>query len=359
MSTAIRPSRPAAHVASVTAASHRGEVPVAARGTLGRAGRARTASVVALAAVVGLALSGCGLRLETPPPLEPSPDALEQVRARTVADALALEAAAQGALTVTTDDQVAPVLARVDEIAAQHVTALGGVYDSGLEHDDATPSPSPSPSPTVAATTAHDVLVLLGETATTAATDTDVATDGPLARLVGSVAVARADLADRLADALGEPSPAPEVPADVAVPPEVDATVAGPLARAHDEAGYALEVVAARTGKDERQETLAAARAHRATGEAWAVAGGVAGTDQDPRRAQYALPADLSDDAALAALRREVQTGIAQASAAALAVVPAGTRDTYLDGLRVATATARTSGEPATAFPGLAERADA
>jgi len=350
MSTAIHPSRASAHVASVTATS-----PVTTTPAGRRAVRARAAARVgALAALVALALSGCGLRLETPAPVEPTPDALEQVRARTVDDALALEAAARGALTVTTDERVAPLLVRVDEIAAQHVDALGGVYDSGLVHDDATPSPAPSP--TVAATTAHDVLVLLGETTTTAASDTDVVTDGPLARLVGAVAVARADLADRLAAALDEPSPAPEVPADVVVPPEVPAHVAGPLARAHDEAGYALEVVAARGDEDVRAQTLAAARAHRATAQAWAVAGGVAGTDQDPRRAQYAVGTDLSDSSALTALRQRVQDGIAWAAAAALAEVPAGTRDTYLDALRVATDAARTLGAPTNAFPGLPER---
>ncbi len=42
--------------------------------------RARRHPLATLAVLAVLALSGCGIRLETPPPVEPSPDAVEQVR---------------------------------------------------------------------------------------------------------------------------------------------------------------------------------------------------------------------------------------------------------------------------------------
>ncbi|CAM5793147.1 DUF4439 domain-containing protein [Cellulomonas persica] len=324
----------------------------------------RTVLAAALAAAA-LALSGCGLRLETPPPVEPSPDALEQVRARTVGDALALQAAAQDALATTTDEVAEPLLNDVVTFSAQHVAALGGRYDSGIEPGtDAEPGPdgeptaTPSVAPTAAAVTAQDVLALLGDTTTTAGTDADSTADGPLARLVGAIAVSRADLTDRLAAALGEDSSGPALPEAVVVPPEVDVAVAGPLALAHDEAGYALEVVAARGPAETRKATLAAARTHRAAGESWASAAGVAGTEQDPRLAQYGLPTDLDQDGALNRLAVAVQDGIARASTAALAAVPAGARDTYLDGLRLAVHEARTLGAPPAAFPGLPEQTE-
>ncbi|MCR6647051.1 MAG: DUF4439 domain-containing protein [Cellulomonas sp.] len=317
---------------------------------------ARRAALGAVLAVTALVLSGCGLRLETPPPVEPSPDALEQVRARTVDDALALQSAAQDALTTTTDEQVLPLLDQVVTFSEQHVAALGGEYDSGLDADP-DEAPTPSPTPTVATTTAQDVLALLGDTTTTAGTDANSTTDGPLARLIASVAVSRADLTDRLASALGEDSPGPAVPEQVVVPPEVDADVAGPLARAHDEAGYALEVLAARGPEQTRAATLASARAHRAAADAWAKAAAIAGTEQDPRLAQYALPTDLDADGALSALGVAVQDGIAHVSTAAIAAVPAGTRDTYLDSLRVAVSEARALGAAASAFPGMPEQA--
>ena len=334
MSTTICPWPTGSHVARITRR------------------RALLAAVLALSALV----SGCGLRLETPPPVEPSPDAVEQVRARTVDDALALQTAAQGALaTAADDDATKPLLDLVVAFCAQHVAALGGPYESGIEPQDA---PTPSASPTAAAAvTAQDVLALLGHTTTTAGDDANSTTDGPLARLIGSIAVSRADLAARLAAALGEEAPGAATSAAVVVPPQVPAEVAGPLARAHDEAGYALEVVAARGPQETRKATLAAARAHRAAGDAWAQAGGLANTAQDPRLAQYALPSDVDEEGALTRLAVKVLDGIAVASAAALGDVPAGMRETYLDSLLLAVTDARALGAPAVAFPGLPEQA--
>ncbi|UJP38690.1 hypothetical protein [Cellulomonas palmilytica] len=339
MSTAISPDPSTSRVARITRA---------------RARRGTHAAVVG--ALLALALGGCGLRLETPPPVEPSPDALEQVRGRTVADALALEAAADGALTVTADEAVAPLLEQVADVSAQHAAALGGAYDSGIVDPDA--EPTPTASPTTEATTAQDVLALLGTTSSTARTDASTTDDGPLARVVGSVAVARADLALRLALALGEDSPAPGVPDELVVPAEVDPAVGGPLARAHDEAGFALEVVAARGAKDVRATVLAQARGQRARAEQWATAAGVSGTGEETRLGQYALPADLDADGALTALVRDVHAGVGHAAAAALAQVPAGAREPYLDELRVAVERARVAGAPVQAFPGLPEQTD-
>ncbi|WP_157732485.1 DUF4439 domain-containing protein [Cellulomonas sp. PSBB021] len=142
------------------------------------------------------------------------------------------------------------------------------------------------------------------------------------------------------------------------MPAEVPPVVGGPLARAHDEAGFALEVVAARGAKDARPTVLAQARAQRTRAEQWAAAAGISGTPDETRLAQYALPADLDAPAALAALVRGVHAGIGQAAAAALAQVPAGAREPYLDELRVAVERARAAGAPVQAFPGVPEQTD-
>ena len=144
------------------------------------------------AAVTVLTLAACGLRAETPPPVEPSPDAVEQIRARTVADSLALSAAATAAALLPDGavEPVAPVLADVTGFSDQHADQLGGVYVSGL------PAPSGSPTATSAPTVGSvaEVLDQLAAATRTALTDADAVTDGPLARLVASVATSRGEL---------------------------------------------------------------------------------------------------------------------------------------------------------------------
>jgi len=352
MSTPICADTSTSRVVRITRARGRRTAPVRPRGRRG------VPSAALAVALVGALLTGCGLRLETPPPVEPSPDAREQVRARTVDDALALEAAADAARTVTKDPDAVALLDDVAEFSAAHARALGGVYDSGIERDEDA-EPTPTPSPTTVATTAQDVLALLGTTATRATTDASTTEDGPLARVLASVAVARADLSVRLAQAVGDGSTAPGTPDEIVVPAEVDPALAGPLARAHDEAGFALEVVAARGAKDDRTSVLAQARAQRDRAEQWAAAAGISGTEGETRLGQYALPADLDADGTLARLVQDVHLGVAQAAAAAVAQVAAGERGPYLDELRVAVDRARTAGALPQAFPGLPEQADA
>ncbi|MBT0995742.1 DUF4439 domain-containing protein [Cellulomonas sp. DKR-3] len=322
-----------------------------------RAGRRTGAALVATA--VALVVAGCGLRLETPPPAEPTPDAVEQVRARTVDDALALtDAATSAAATAdgSSDDALHTLLEQVATISTEQADALGGVYESGLEP---TASPAPTSAGSAVEATPDEVLALLGSTSTTALADADDVADGPLARLVGSVAVSRADLADRLAARLGADSPAPPAADAQEVPDEVPTPVAAPLARAHDEAGFTFELVAARRSDDDRDRSLTAAARDRVLGARWAASAALTDTAQDPRLAAYALPAGLDDDALLERLALSVRTGLADAYAAAVAEVPAGGRAPYLDGLRRSVADARPWGAAPSAFPGLPEQGEA
>src|SRR5690606_23027360 len=88
--------------------------------------RATTPARPVLVAVLALALAGCGVRLETPPPAEPSPDAVEQVRARTVDDAAGLADAAARLVGTAPDDAPRVVVQDVETFSRRHVGELGG-----------------------------------------------------------------------------------------------------------------------------------------------------------------------------------------------------------------------------------------
>ncbi|KQY20624.1 hypothetical protein ASD16_20190 [Cellulomonas sp. Root485] len=330
--------------------------------------RPGSAVVRALAvAVTVLTLAACGLRVETPPPVEPSPDAVEQVRARTVADSLALSAAATAAALLPDGavEPVAPVLADVTGFSDQHADQLGGVYVSGL------PAPTGSPTtsaPTTTAASVADVLEQLASATRTALADADAVTDAPLARLVASVATSRGELATRLAQATGVevPSLAPDATTATAAPTpspsstdgdSLSATEMGVLALVHDEAGYGFEVIAAKLSAEQRATAEASADAHRARSEEWAAAAGIDGSAQDPRRASYTLPAGLDDPTVATALGRSLETAVADAYANAVAQAGPGSRASLIESLHRATADAAVWGATPVPFPGLPERA--
>lgn len=331
-------------------------------------GRARAARVASLL-VTALALAGCGLRLETPPPAEPTPDAVETVRARTVDDALALAAGADAAVADVTDEQVRAVLQDVAAFSLRHAQEMGGVYDSGLPR----PTPTASPTPVARATDVTGLVSELVTDAGTAAGDADVVPDGDLARLVASVAVARETLAARLAAAAGvelpervaEETPAPGATLDATATPGPTPTPsaaavpdgAAALALAHDEAAWTLTVLAARATGDARAGLLAAAARHRADSDAWASAAGVAGRPADPRRSAYALPAGIDDPTVADALPRTLEQAVADASAVVVAGSPAGSRRDAVDSLRTATRAAVARGAAPVPFPGMPELA--
>lgn len=344
----------------------------------------RRAGAVVVAVTAAALLAGCGLRMETPPPVEPSPDAVEQVRGRTAEDALGLADDARELLASAPAEPVAAVLTDVAAFSELHAEQLGGVYDSGLP--DPTPSASPTDAPDEPAPTAETVLAALAEDAATALADADTVPDGPLARLVGSVATARTDLAGRLAAALGLPAPeitvpapttedastddggeAPSTPSVAPTPGADDASAGAPagldrtdldaLTLAHDEAGYALEVVAAKLGGDQRTLAQQTAAAHRDHAERWALAAGSTGQLDDPRRAAYALPPGLDDPAVATGVARGVESAVADTYATLLASADAGGRGDLLTGLADATRRARVWGATPVAFPGMPELA--
>jgi Domain of unknown function (DUF4439) len=330
-------------------------------------------AVAALA--IGTALTGCDIRLETPAPTVPAPDAIEIVRSRSVDDALELAADARAA-SAAASSAVQAVLARVVDFSDQHAVELGGTYDSGL----ATPSAStPAVEPT-AAPDAGQVLTLLATADRTAAADAADVPGGALARLLASIAASRARLTTQLAAALGVAAPDAGAPAtspvaaaptggatpatpvvgssSSAAPPPVDVPTADRkgVVAAEDEVGYAFEVLAAKLDDPTRSGARAAAAAHRARAARWAQAWALDGTTSDPRRATYALPAGLDDPATALALAQRLEVGLTTTYASVVADTARSSRPELIAALLAADAEAAAWGAPATAFPGLPER---
>jgi hypothetical protein len=320
---------------------------------------APTSGALVAMLVALLALAGCDLRFESAPPAAPTPGAAERVRERTVTDALALAAAARSAEPVA-DKAAAAVLGDVAAFSTSHAQQLGGVYQRGL------PTPTTTTAPATVVATPDEVLGALRTDATTALADASAAADGATARLLAAVGVSRAELATRLAAALNEQAPAPTpsaTPSAPAAPVPTDsagATPAAPAAAqvaalvlAHDQAGFGLEVVAAKLAGATRTAAATAAAAHRGAAEAWAQRAKIAGTASDPRRAVYALPATVDDPAGARALAAGLEAGVAQAASAAIVGAPADARGDLIAELTSADAAATVWGAAATAFPGL------
>lgn len=345
-----------------------------------RPARRRAAAAVLLTCAV--ALGGCAdLRLETPPPATPTPDAVEVVRDRTARDATQVAALATEA-ALSAPEAVATVLGRVAEVSLAHAEAFGGVYepfpgtpepgsspgdgDGAAADPTATPTPTPTPPPADPAA----VLDALATAATTARADADAAPDGDAGRLLASVWVSRTLLGETLAAAVaaaaGTPEAAPTPTATpVAVPAEpplgVDVTDLATLVRSEDAAGMAWEVVAARSADAARADAAVRATLHRDRGEDWATAAGLARTDADPRRAAYDLPEALVVDGAtaeaMAAAAVEVEAALGVTYTSLVARADAGARGPLLDAMLDQVRRGLVAGTPAPAFPGLPERA--
>ncbi|WP_144722810.1 DUF4439 domain-containing protein [Cellulosimicrobium sp. TH-20] len=359
---------------------------------------ARAGRLLAVVTVLttGVLAAGCGVRLDTPPPTEPSPDTVEVLRSGAVDDALTVAALVADVTPRVTDPAALAVLGEAAAFAEEHVDALGGVYDSGLEDptepegdvaDDAgtgtagtdapgtgtaapgtdgtTSDPGTTGTSTEASTdaagtpapgtaTTDDVVTALVGAAGRTGAAADASPDARLARLLASVAASEHVSAQRLAAATGSTAAA-----GLADPPPVDEAPGGvgaadlaTLVEAEDAAGYGYEVRAAQSEGDVRTAAVARAAQHRARAQGWALAAGTDGTPQDPRRVAYALP-DGTDAAALA---RQVESGLAQTYASLVAAAAPTSRTEAVALLADAWASAVAWGEAPVAFPGLPEQ---
>ncbi|AEG43984.1 DUF4439 domain-containing protein [Isoptericola variabilis] len=360
--------------------------------------RHRRRAVAVVAAVVAAVLAGgCGVRLETPPPSEPVPDALEVVRRTAVADALVVAEQAEQLAAGAGDEALLAELERVGAAARLQAAELGGVYDSGL--DDPTPSASPQVSETTEPVTPADLVRTLSDAAARSRSAASTTTDGPLARLLASVGASQTVSATRLAGMTDAEPPAHVAP-EIPVPPEPgtdeadgsddgagasDTAGASPdpadaspgpepspspdgtpegltaddlaaLVAGEDAAGFALRQRAAMAEGEARGQLLARAEVHTARGEAWARFAGTHGTDQDPRRVAYVVPdREELDDTALA---RTLEEDLAVDYASLVATSAPGTRGVLVDLLVDAALAVDAWGGPPSAFPGLPEQAE-
>lgn len=332
--------------------------------------------VVAALLVVAAALltSGCDLRLETPPAAPLVPDQVEEIRQRVSADALALEVLAERAAEQQVDEALRAVVAGAGTTSAAHLEALGGVYDPTPRTPDGTPvtpdgaqTPSSGTTPTPAVpdpATAEALVALLVETAASARADSATTQDGPLARLLASVAVSRSLLADAVVRATGLEPPPALAPTETLEPPGTaglpSAAVAS-VVQSEDALGLAWEVWAGRSADDVRARAAQRAVLHRSRAEAWAEAAEIEGTGLDPRRSWYDLPADLTAAGADPALGQAqlaaLEADLAADYASLVAVAGEGTRSALVDALLEASREHVALGGALVAFPGLPERA--
>ncbi len=354
--------------------------------------RRRVRALVAAVLVAGLT-AACGVRLETPPPSEPVPDALEVVRRTAVADALVIAEQAETVVAMARKKGVRTELERIAAASRQQATELGGVYDSGLEAR--APTASPEVSGSADPVTAADVAHTLADAAARSRSAASTAPDGPLARLLASVGASQTVSATRLARLTGADAPAPVTPqipvpatpgtgeaegegegeADGAstqnpadgedpepspsggqTPEGLSAADLSALIAGEDAAGFALRQRAAMAEGNRRERLLARSDVHVARGEAWAVLAGTAGTDQDPRRVAYDVPAP--GEQGDRALVRALEEGLAVDYASLVATSAPGTRAVLVELLVEAALTVDAWNGPPTAFPGLPELAD-
>lgn len=231
-----------------------------------------------------VALTGCGVRLDSPDPVPSSPDAAEVVRQREALRARQFAA-------VEPEGEHADLVAAVATHASAQLDALGGVWVAWPAGD--------GPTPTADATA--DVVIGPGAAGlldSLTATTPDVAAaalaggDPEIATLYAAIATARTVDADRLAVALGTPGAVTPLPGSLDTPDPA-------VARALDAAAYRLETLAAREraadAAAEAERFVARAGEFRSLAEGIVAANGWLGTAADPREPYYPV---TEDDAA-------------------------------------------------------------
>jgi len=324
-----------------------------------RPARRRRAVRATAALVLAAALAGCGVRLETPPPSEPSLTAAEAARRAAVTDVLDVRATAR-AVRENATERSAPLLDEIVSAAATHETQLGGVYDPGLVGEDG--SPAPLPTGTTVGTDVSALVELLVQASSRARAGLETAEDPGFARLTGSMSVGHLVAARALAAAAEVDLPENDLPTVAAVPTALEDVPAADLAAlvvAEDSTGYMLEVLASRLEDPRRSAALARAATHRARADAWARAAGVAGTAEDPRRVAYALPDGVTADDPDTTLVAAAETSLTTDLVTLVALVPPATRAAMVDLAADTWSAALTWGATRVPFPGMPELAPA
>jgi|GEM_PF-1301211 len=244
--------------------------------------------------VAGFALTGCGLRLDTPPDALPELDAGQ---AGISAVSRAEAAIGVGSEKMANDASLAPgvreVIGTVRDLSATRLAALGGVWQPWPQGtpEGANPGPQPSPAPG----SVEDLIQLLVDTAATSCQAGARAPHANDAQLLTALCAAQQLDASHVAGAAGHKLPEPTVPVDSlagtnpegSTEPIADRKNLQNLIEAQtalDFARFRMEVAAAHLSGNDRQWAL-----QRADSLAWDVQSLVDGGVEDVRAAQYAL----------------------------------------------------------------------
>ncbi|SDS65387.1 DUF4439 domain-containing protein [Paraoerskovia marina] len=309
-------------------------------------------AVLGAAAVV--ALAACGVRIDTPPPSEPSPDTHEILRSTVVADALDVERLATSAAEGTDDADVSAALLQAAAFAQAHAQQLGGTYESGLADAAVTPEATTSPDDEAARVT--DVVEALAGASVRARGAADTTNDGPLARLLASISTSDILAAEQLGDLTGAELPETVVPTTAVVPETLPSGVSAAdlttLVEAEDAAGYVYEVQAARTADAGRERSADRAPIHRDRADDWARLLEIDSTAQDPRSTAYVMPEAES----VAARGQLLENNLAASYASLVGTSGPSGRTELVDLLADSSRSAVSWGAPLTAFPGLPEQ---
>lgn len=319
----------------------------------------RRSRLLAASVLVALALAGCSVRLETPPPSEPALSAAEAARRAAVSDLLDVRATAE-AVVPEAAERPAAILTEVASAADAQEAQLGGVYASGLVGPDGSPAPAPTGSP--AGTDIPAAIETLAQAASRARAGLETAEDPGFARLTGSLSVAHLVAARALAAAADAEQPQTEFPAVAVVPGSLDGVPAADLLSlvvAEDSAGYMLEVLSSRLEDPQRTAALSRAAVHRARADDWARVAGVDATPADPRRVAYVLPEGIATDSPQTSRVAEAEAALTADLISLLAVVPPQSRAATLDLAADTWSSALTWGASRVPFPGMPELATA
>lgn len=302
-----------------------------------------------------LALAACGVRIDTPPPSEPSPDTHEILRSTVVSDALEVERLALSASEGTDTAKIVAALEQTANFARAHAEQLGGTYDSGLP--DAPQTPQSTASPDQAPARVGDVVEALAGASVRARGAADTTIDGPLARLMSSISASEILSAENLGSLINTELPETVVPELVEMPAELPGGIPAAdlttVVEAEDAAGYVYEVQAAQSSNSVRSRSLARSEVHRDRSTEWARLLEIDATAQDPRRIAYDMP-DAPDPAARGEL---LENNLADAYASLVGTARPSGRTELVDLLADSARTTVAWGGPLTAFPGMPEQA--
>ncbi|GAA2523126.1 DUF4439 domain-containing protein [Rarobacter incanus] len=319
----------------------------------------RLAATIAVVLLSLIAVTACGLRIDSPPAAAPTPDAAEATRQSLVADALATVAMTDTlAADAQLPDAVTRIVTDIGSDARDHYTALGSVYDPGPDY---IADPAPTTSFDAENVSTQSLATALATYANRVRSSLPTVADPLRARLYATIAVNQLDAATRLAKATKESLPDIDIvearaqALSAALPQGLSDRQAADLIAAQDAIGYAREHIGLRAAKSKSEKILSLSRDYRSQATKWAQQYDLDGTSDDPREVFYVLVKDPTSSKQLTAAIASVQQDQTHRLSAAISVVDADQRIAAFDLMTSAYADALAQGAHRTGYPGMPE----